>query len=134
MESVGHAVNGHVGRRIRNLRIVNGESQSALGGVLGLTFQQIQKYERGFNKISVEKLWLLAQHFDVAVTYFFEDIVETGDAEGEKWPLLDKNIENNRLRLQIGSGLQQVRSPKILRAILALIRSIVEVDDAKAAE
>ena len=46
----------------------------------------------------------------------------------------DKSVENNRLRLEIGRGLQLVRSPKILRCVLALIRSIVDIADAKAAE
>ena len=134
METMGQDVNAEVGRRIRNLRVVHGKSQSALGTVLGLTFQQIQKYERGFNKISVEKLWLIAQYFEVEVSYFFENIDQAAATEPENVFFLDKNVENNRLRLEIGRGLQRLQSPKILRGLLALIRSVVEQAAAKAAE
>ena len=134
MEPMGQDVNFQVGQRIRNLRVVHGKSQSALGAVLGLTFQQVQKYERGANRISVENLWLIAQHFEVEVTYFFEKVARTPADEGENIVFLDKSIENNRLRLEIGRGLQRVQSAKILRGLLTLIRSIVEVGAIKAAE
>ena len=99
METTGQDVNFQVGQRIRNLRVVHGKSQSALGAVLGLTFQQIQKYERGANRISVENLWLIARHFGVEVTYFFETVERSPQDEAENIVFLDKNVENNRLRL-----------------------------------
>ena len=134
MQTTGQDVNAEVGRRIRNLRVVHGKSQSALGAVLGLTFQQIQKYERGANRISVENLWLIARYFGVEVTYFFETVERSPQDEAENIVFLDKNVENNRLRLEIGRGLQSLQSAKILRGILVLIRSIVEAGATKAAE
>ena len=62
----------YVGGRVRLRRIFLGYSQQKLGHALGLTFQQIQKYERGINRISASKLFELSQVLDVPVSFFFE--------------------------------------------------------------
>ncbi len=67
-----HPVDVHVGRRARERRTLEGMSQSAVAEKLGLTFQQLQKYERGHNRISASRLYELAQLFDVPVAYFYE--------------------------------------------------------------
>lgn len=66
----------HVGRRIRLRRILLGISQGVLGYAVGLTFQQIQKYERGTNRVSASMLYRLAQALDVPVSFFFDDLSE----------------------------------------------------------
>lgn len=71
-----HPVDRHVGRRICEKRIALGYNQSDLGRALGLTFQQIQKYERGFNRISASMLWRIAETLDVPVSFFFDGIAE----------------------------------------------------------
>jgi len=63
-----------VGRRLRELRMLAGLSQSDLAATIGLTFQQLQKYERGVNRISASKLYLLAGHLCVPVSTFFVDL------------------------------------------------------------
>ena len=69
-----HPVDRHVGRRVCEKRISLGFNQSDLGRALGLTFQQIQKYEKGSNRISASKLWDIARFFKVDVAYFFEGL------------------------------------------------------------
>jgi transcriptional regulator with XRE-family HTH domain len=64
----------HVGRRLRARRLILGVTQEELAEHLGLTFQQIQKYENGTNRISASRLYLLAKVFDCAMDYFFEDL------------------------------------------------------------
>lgn len=66
-----HPVDRHVGQRVATLRLDQGLSQARLGDVLGLTFQQIQKYEKGLNRISSSKLWEISCFFGVDITYFF---------------------------------------------------------------
>lgn len=81
-----HPVDKHVGRRVCEKRISLGYNQSDLGRALGLTFQQIQKYEKGTNRISASKLWDIARFFKVDVDYFFDglaDAARLGVAEGE---------------------------------------------------
>jgi transcriptional regulator with XRE-family HTH domain len=67
-------VDVHVGIRLRLRRTLLGLSQEALGEALGLTFQQIQKYERGANRIGASRLFDLARALDVPVEYFYEDM------------------------------------------------------------
>ena len=67
-------VDAHVGNRLRERRILLGLSQTRLGESLSLSFQQIQKYERGIDRISVGRLVHLAHVLDVPITYFFEEL------------------------------------------------------------
>ena len=67
------AVDVHVGSRVKSLRIQMKMSQSDLGDILGITFQQIQKYEKGTNRISSSRLHQIAEIFGVSPSYFFED-------------------------------------------------------------
>ena len=64
----------HVGRRVRLRRTLVGMSQGNLGEAVGLTFQQIQKYERGANRIGSSRLFHLSQILDVPVSFFFDDM------------------------------------------------------------
>lgn len=72
-----HPVDRYVGRRVADRRISMGFNQSDLGRALGLTFQQVQKYEKGSNRISSSKLWDISQFLDVDVSYFFEGLSDT---------------------------------------------------------
>ncbi len=82
-----HPVDVLVGRRTRERRTLEGMSQTAVAEKLGLTFQQLQKYERGHNRISASRLYELAQLFDVPVTYFYE-----GMEPGKKAPPRDEKL------------------------------------------
>ncbi|HEU0221161.1 MAG TPA: helix-turn-helix transcriptional regulator, partial [Paracoccaceae bacterium] len=75
-------VDVHVGRRLRFRRTMIGMSQEKLGNELGLTFQQIQKYEKGTNRIGASRLYDIARILGVAVQFFFEDLPATGPSQG----------------------------------------------------
>jgi transcriptional regulator with XRE-family HTH domain len=64
----------HVGARIRSRRTILGISQTALGEQIGLTFQQVQKYEKGSNRVSSSRLFDLARVLDVPLSYFFDEM------------------------------------------------------------
>jgi transcriptional regulator with XRE-family HTH domain len=66
-----------IGANLRALREFHGETQMALASLLGITFQQLQKYERGQNRLSAERLHCLRQHFKVPYDYFFHGVDET---------------------------------------------------------
>jgi transcriptional regulator with XRE-family HTH domain len=78
---VNLVVDKHVGSRVRMRRMMLGMSQEALGGALGLTFQQVQKYEKGVNRVSASRLQHMSQILQVPVPFFFEGA--PGGAEGE---------------------------------------------------
>ncbi len=69
-----HPVDVHVGARVRMRRTLLGMTQTDLGDALGLTFQQVQKHERGTNRISASRLYDLSRVLDLSIKHFFEDI------------------------------------------------------------
>ncbi len=71
-----HPIDIHVGARVRHRRSLLGMTQEKLGNALGLCFQQVQKYERGVNRISASKLYDLSRILDVPISFFFDDIGE----------------------------------------------------------
>ncbi|WP_375685467.1 MULTISPECIES: helix-turn-helix domain-containing protein [unclassified Bartonella] len=73
-----------IGKRIRQRRIAMGLSQKELGNYLGVSFQQIQKYEKGFNRVSAGCLLKIAQKLDVPISFFYTDIVTKEDVSVEK--------------------------------------------------
>ena len=72
-----NAIDLHVGKRLRLRRTLLGMSQEQLGAELNITFQQVQKYERGANRISASRLWDMSHILDVPISYFFDDMSET---------------------------------------------------------
>lgn len=71
-----HPVDAHVGLRLRQRRTFMGLTQEKLGDALGLTFQQVQKYERGTNRIGASRLFHISQLLSTPVSFFFEDMPE----------------------------------------------------------
>jgi transcriptional regulator with XRE-family HTH domain len=76
-------VDVHVGARIRTRRLLLGMNQETLANALGLTFQQVQKYEGGANRVSASRLAEVAQVLGVTVSYFFNDLGLAGETEAD---------------------------------------------------
>lgn len=74
MKKTPNPVDVHVGARLRMRRMFIGMSQEKLGAHLGLTFQQVQKYEKGLNRIGASRLYAIARILDAPVQYFFDDM------------------------------------------------------------
>ncbi|KQV62217.1 Cro/Cl family transcriptional regulator [Caulobacter sp. Root343] len=123
----------HVGARIRMRRKILGVSQERLAEDLGLTFQQIQKYERGANRVSASKLYEIAKSLQSSVGYFFEGLADTtreGMAEGGEPFVHDFLMTSEGLEL---AGLfPRITRPKVRRRILELVRSMAEEEIATA--
>ena len=113
----------HVGARLRYRRMLLGMSQETLAGRLGLTFQQIQKYEKGQNRVGASRLWRLAQALDAPVGYFFEDLPDPpGDAAGGDPRPLDfvstpEGLHLNLAFERIGDGATRRRVVDLVRAL-----------------
>jgi transcriptional regulator with XRE-family HTH domain len=127
-------VDAHVGNRLRERRILLGLSQTRLGESLGLSFQQIQKYERGIDRISVGRLVHLAHVLEVPITYFFDELASPEDAEGRQirdTRLAETGAEglsddpmSKRETLELVRAYYQIEQPELRKHIFALIRSI----------
>jgi len=124
-----HPVDLHVGGKIRLRRKLIGMSQGALGDRLGLTFQQMQKYERGANRVSASKLQAIAVALGVKVSWFFEGL---GDPTAERCG--EDPIARTMDRfLATAEGFELARAfPGVpagqRRSIVALARSLAEED------
>lgn len=93
-------------------RISLGYNQSDLGRALGLTFQQVQKYEKGANRISASKLWDIARFFKVDVAYFFQGLSngQPGMAEGDAVASFDHDFPSTRYTIEISRLAPQLSS------------------------
>ena len=127
-----HPVDRHVGRRVCEKRLALGYNQSDLGRALGLTFQQIQKYEKGANRISASKLWDIARFFKVDIGYFFEGlngvqegVAEDGAAFEHDFPVTRYTIEISRLAPQLSTTQQKL--------VLELVRDMTVRPEAEEA-
>ncbi len=82
-----HLVDVHVGQRVRQRRWMVGMTQQQLGNIVGIRFQQIQKYEVGANRISASRMWDIAMAIEVPLSFFFDGIdgqaPDTGEARGD---------------------------------------------------
>lgn len=123
-----HPVDRHVGRRVCEKRIGLGYNQSDLGRALGLTFQQIQKYEKGANRISASKLWDIARFFKVDIGYFFEGLsVQPGVGEGDA-PTFDHDFPATRYTIEM-SRLAPSLPVRKQRLVLEMVREMAGVAD-----
>jgi transcriptional regulator with XRE-family HTH domain len=123
----GRAINAHVAKRIKFLRKINGVTQTELGAVIGMTFQQMAKYERGISKVAPDKLWKLAEYFGVTITYFFEGIDRDAmPCQDTQAPSAAGSLGNRRLRLELAGAVQEIANKDMMRGLLELIRVSAE--------
>ena len=108
----------HVGSRIRLRRTLLGISQERLAEQIGLTFQQIQKYERGANRVSSSRLFDLARVLDVPLSYFFEEMA----------PGLE-NKTPSKLMGRPPAAVEQEADPMARRETLELVRAYYKIGD-----
>ncbi len=120
-ESGPHPVDVLVGRRARERRTLEGMSQSVVAERLGLTFQQIQKYERGANRISASRLYELAQLLDVPVAYFYE-----GMEAGKGAPSRDE-VLTKRETLELVRAYYKITDPAVRDSIRRLVQAAAKM-------
>lgn len=127
-ETRPNPIDVHVGHQIRQRRATLGVSQEQLAGVLGLSFQQVQKYERGVNRVGASRLHDLARALDVPIGYFFEDApgARPGQSGGmrETQQSLDEDILGRRETLDLVRAFSGITDADVRHRVLELIRSL----------
>jgi len=119
----------HVGSRIRLRRNMLGMSQEKLGESLGITFQQIQKYEKGTNRVGASRLQAISSILGVPVSFFFEDApggesVETRGMAEESSASFVVDFLNSAEGLQLNRAFVQIADPKVRRKVLELVKAL----------
>jgi len=122
-------IDAHVGHRVRLRRMLIGMSQERLGELLGLTFQQVQKYEKGVNRIGAGRLFEIAGIMGVPVSFFYEDLngansdAVPGFADAkEPSPVME--FMSSGEGIQLSMAFMRVKDAKVRRKILDLVRSL----------
>lgn len=144
-ESRASPIDAHVGARIRLRRTLMGMSQERLGEALGLTFQQVQKYERGVNRVGASRLFDLSRVLDVPISFFFDDMPEplTATYGGQSSPLGSRRsfgfadsqdslgsagsdeAMSRRETLELVRAYYRITDPAVRRRVFELIKSLV---------
>ncbi len=124
-----NAIDGHVGSRVRTRRTLLGLNQTQLGGALGITFQQVQKYENGSNRISASRLYQVSKFLDVPVSYFFEDMPD--ELAGTEIPPnlpaqddADLDITHKRETLELVRAYYQIEDANIRNRLREMVREV----------
>ena len=117
-----NAVDVHVGKRVRLRRTLLGMSQEQLGASLNITFQQVQKYERGANRISASRLWDISQILDVQISYFFDDMTDDTMRASPRRVSRSENIDFDD---------DNARDPMARRETLELVRTYYSIESSK---
>ncbi|NQW47280.1 MAG: helix-turn-helix transcriptional regulator [Planctomycetes bacterium] len=120
-----HPVDVYVGSRFRQRRSLLGMSQTAVGDAAGLTFQQIQKYERGSNRISASRLFEFAKVLDVPVSYFFDEM--PANVLRIK-PVSGRVGKNGR---ESSTPFAQEKDPLVKRETLELVRAYYKIRETR---
>jgi len=131
-EEAPNPVDVHVGRRVRLRRKELGVSQAWLADRLGLTFQQVQKYERGANRISASKLYQIASVLEVPITYFFEGLDDPAAPKGARYAHAFTGVVEELLSQPNGPELAEaflsIRRRSVRRGLAELARAIAAND------
>jgi transcriptional regulator with XRE-family HTH domain len=124
----------HVGGRVRMRRMLLGMSQEKLGELLGLTFQQIQKYEKGTNRIGASRLFELSRILAVPVQYFYDEAPSIGAADGQEGFAEQSgtgteyvvDFVGSREGIELNRAFLRITNPKVRRSIVELVRSLAD--------
>jgi len=128
----------HVGSRVRLRRTLLGLSQDKLGQALGLTFQQVQKYERGANRVGASRLFELSRILDVPVSFFFDDMPDAiatafetpaGGFRDRPQVSYEADSLSRRETLELVRAYYRIANPKVRKRLFELTKSLGKAGD-----
>ncbi len=128
-----HPIDVHVGARVRQRRVLLGMNQTKLGDALGMSFQQVQKYENGKNRVSASRLYDLSRVLDVSIEHFFEDmppaVVDSSPAarksgKAKKPPTYEPNPMHRRETLELVRAYYKIENAKIRKRVYELTKTL----------
>jgi transcriptional regulator with XRE-family HTH domain len=119
-ERTGH-INCRIGVKVRHARMLKGMTLESLGGIIGVSHQQMQKYEAGHNTLSPEKLTALAKALEVPITYFFDEPQAGKEPDGRRQIHLERLMRR----------LQEIerRSPRVFHSICQVVGALVRAEE-----
>lgn len=141
MKKLPNPIDKHVGSRVRMQRVLIGMSQERLGGALGLTFQQVQKYEKGTNRIGASRLQQIAGILKVPPAFFFEKMPDDGaDAAhgapglAEEGPGFVVDFLSTSEGLMLNKAFVRIKEARVRKKIIDLVNALADEAAATPAE
>ena len=122
-------IDAQVGNRVRIRRMLIGMSQEKLGDLLGLTFQQVQKYEKGINRIGAGRLYEISRILEVPVDFFYDGVGASSDGVPETSAPVMEFVSSSE-GLQLSLAFMKIRDPKVRKRVLDLVKSLGEEEQA----
>jgi transcriptional regulator with XRE-family HTH domain len=120
-----------VGNRVRIRRMLIGMSQERLGDLLGLTFQQVQKYEKGVNRIGAGRLFEVSRILNVPIDFFYEGVnAQPGAGGPEAAPPVMEFVSSGE-GLQLSLAFMKIKDAKVRKRVLDLVKSLAEDEEQK---
>lgn len=137
---IPNPIDVHVGGRVRLRRTLLGLSQEKLGEAIGLTFQQVQKYERGANRIGASRLFDLSRVLDVPVGYFFDDMSDDVAARSprqirglvEEPEAYEPDPMAKRETLELVRAYYKIRDPRVRKRLFEMTKALGAARDEEA--
>ncbi|MBW9051456.1 helix-turn-helix domain-containing protein [Rhizobium mesosinicum] len=129
MKEEPHSVDVHVGKTIRIQRLLRKVSQTELGDRVGVTFQQIQKYEKGSNRVSASMLVEIAGALNVDVRTFFDDLTAPA-ANANDNPAPSEEFVISREGVQLNAAFFSIKNEQLRKKILKLVQAIASTEQA----
>lgn len=133
MPSKPNPVDVHVGSRIRLRRTLLGMSQEKLGAAIGLTFQQVQKYERGTNRVGSSRLYQLARVLNVPVSFFFDDMPDDVAQAPTNFAEAPVPFENSpftkRETLELVRAYHRITTNSVRKRVFELVKSLADLSE-----
>ena len=127
MDEEAHPVDRHVGRRVQEKRLDLGLTQTALAKAVGVSFQQVQKYEKGANRVSASKLFEIAQFMKVDIPFFFEGLADAQMGVAEAAPTFAHDFPHTKPSLEI-ANLAPRLPVRRQKAVVQLMREMLNED------
>ncbi len=124
-ERSANAVDKRLGSRVRVRRLELGMSQEHLADLLGVTFQQVQKYEKGVNRMAASRLYDVANSLEMSIADFFDDFPPKKGASPNGAARLDTALDSPQL-LELVRLYKTIRSPSLRKRVLDLVRTVVD--------
>jgi transcriptional regulator with XRE-family HTH domain len=124
-ERAANAVDRKVGQRVRSRRLEIGMSQERLAELLGVTFQQVQKYEKGVNRIAVSRLWDIAAALELPVARFFDGAGSTRGVAENRQDYVDDALATPE-GMQLMSLFASIKSQKLRRKVVELVKALTD--------
>jgi transcriptional regulator with XRE-family HTH domain len=132
-KGVPHPIDTHVGKQVRTRRLMLGMSQTKLADALGVTFQQVQKYEKGKNRVGASRLQHIGQILQVPAKFFFEGLPPQGGQRRAQTDAPSPQYVSDYLAtsdgLQLTKSFMQIPDAKLRRCIVNLVERIADPED-----